>query len=113
MNKLFEGDLAKPVPGMQLKSNEGRAWYLPHLAVYHAKKPGEIRTDMRVFWGWVFFLFFYYLGGGVSHNSQLLHGSHLTILTIRCTHMISTRTERITVQGDIEAMFTHVSVPKK
>lgn len=74
MNKLFEGDLAKPVPGMQLKSNEGRAWYLPHLAVYHAKKPGEIRRDMRVFWGWVFFcfvllflfLFFIWGVGGVA-----------------------------------------------
>lgn len=60
------------------------------------------------------FCFCFLFGGwGVSHNSQLLHESHLTILTIRYTHKISTRTERITVQGDIEAMFTHVGVPKK
>ncbi|XP_022335109.2 uncharacterized protein LOC111131734 [Crassostrea virginica] len=101
MNKLFESDFAEPVPEMQLQRDDGRVWYLPHHAVYHAKKPGKIRV---VFDCSATFM-------GVSLNSQLLQGPDLTNSLLGV--LIRFRQERIAVQGDIEAMFHQVIVPEK
>mgnify|MGYP003683810959 CR=1 FL=1 len=85
------------------KSEYGRVWYFPHHAVYHAKVPGKVRVVTRVFCH-------FFWGGGGLRNSQLLQGYDSII---RCTHKISTRRERIAVQGDVEVMFAQINEPKK
>ena len=59
---------ASPVPIGELTGPQsGRVWYLPHLKVYHPKKPTQIRV---VFDSWAEY-------EGVSLNGELLSGPDL------------------------------------
>ena len=76
-------------------------WYLPHHAVFHAKKPNKIRV--------VFDCAAQY--NGASLNEQLLPGPD--ILNSLIGVLSRFRKERVALVADIEAMYHQVSVDPK
>ncbi|KAK3730902.1 hypothetical protein QZH41_012617 [Actinostola sp. cb2023] len=44
MEKGFNRGHASPIPPDELRTPEGRVWYIPHFGVYHPKKPTQIRV---------------------------------------------------------------------
>ena len=95
MEKILSKGHASPVPPDEIKPKEkpGELWYLPHLGVYHPKKPTQIQV--------VFDSSAEY--EGVSLNKELLPGPDMmnSLLGV----LIRFRREDTAVMCDIEQMF--------
>ena len=101
MGKWFENGYAEEVPEEDLYRDDGRVWYIPHHGIYHQKKPDKIRV--------VFDCSASYMG--TSLNDQLLQGPDLANNLLGV--LLRFRREHVAVQGDIEAMFHQVRVPRQ
>ena len=44
INEIINKGYAEKVPQKILKTDPGKAWYIPHHGVYHPKKPDKIRV---------------------------------------------------------------------
>ncbi|XP_028407838.1 uncharacterized protein LOC114530418 [Dendronephthya gigantea] len=96
MEKLLERGHAVPVPSIDSTNevtNPEKVWYLPHLGVYHPRKPGKIRV---VFDSSAEFQ-------GSSLNKELLSGPD--ILNNPLGILIRFRLNHVAVVCDIEQMF--------
>lgn len=89
------------MPAERLVAEEGKAWYLPHHGVYHAKKPDSIRV---VFDCSARFR-------GTSLNDQLLQGPYFTNSLIGV--LTRFREEQAAFMADVESMFYQVRVPQE
>lgn len=99
INDTITKGYTSKVPDNDLKTSEGKVWYIPHHGVYHPKKPEKIRVvfDYRAKYN------------GVSLNDKLLQGPNLTNSLIGVLSHF--RQERIAFMADIEQMFYQVQVP--
>ena len=99
INDMVDKGYAEKVPNEALKTEDGKAWYVPHHGVYHPKKPEKIRVvfDCSAKFG------------GTSLNEQLLQGPDLTNSLVGV--LTRFRQEPVAFMGDIEAMFYQVRVP--
>jgi hypothetical protein len=99
MEDTIEKDYARKVPS-QATPNKGKAWYIPHHAVYHSKKPDKIRV--------VFDCSSKYQG--TSLNDKLLQGPDLTSSLVGVLSRF--RQHPVAFMSDVEAMFHQVRVPE-
>jgi hypothetical protein len=99
MNKILNKHYAEIIPEEEKEGIPGGAWYIPHHAVYHHKKPNKIRVVFDCAAS----------HEGVSLNDILLSGPDLTNSLIGV--LLRFRQEPVAVTGDIESMFYQVAVP--
>ncbi|KAK3107001.1 hypothetical protein FSP39_004706 [Pinctada imbricata] len=98
MQRIFENGHAELAP--PLLPNE-ECWYLPIFAIYHPRKPSQIRM---VFDSSALF-------GGTSLNSTLLSGPDLTNSLLGV--LLRFRKETIAITADVEQMFYCFKVRKE
>ncbi|XP_055958550.1 uncharacterized protein LOC130013685 [Patella vulgata] len=100
MNEIIEKNYAEPISAHEL-CNIGQIWYIPHHAVYHAKKPGKIRVVFDCNSKFK----------DVSLNDHLLKGPDLTnsLFGVLCRF----RMENVAIMCDIEQMFYQFNVEKQ
>ena len=99
LNEMIAKGYARKVPEYQLETHPGKAWYIPHHGIYHAKKPQKIRV--------VFDCSAKY--EGTSLNNMLMQGPDLTNSLVGV--LMRFRQDHVVFMADIEAMFHHVRVP--
>ena len=103
IGKMLERGHAEEVPSDEVSARKhtGRVWFLPHFAVYHPKKPTQIRV---VFDSSAEF-------EGQSLNKELLAGPDMmnTLLGV----LLRFRRERVGVMCDVEQMFHSFYVDPK
>ena len=68
INEIINKGYAEKVSQEILKTDPGKAWYIPHHGVYHPKKPDKIRVVFDCSAKFA----------GTSLNDQLLQGPDLT-----------------------------------
>ena len=100
VNEMLDKGFAEIVPDDKLARNDGRVWFLPHHAVFHARKPDKFRV---VFDCAAEFQ-------GVSLNDGLLQGPDQTNTLLDV--LLRFRMEPIAFMADIEGMFNQVTVPE-
>ena len=98
MTDILQKGYAEPVP-VDLKSEDGCIWYLPHHGVYHPRKPGKLRVvfDCSAKFN------------GNSLNDVLLQGPNLTSTLIGV--LTRFRENPVAFMADVQAMFYQVRVP--
>ena len=98
INEIINQGYAEKVPQEILKTDPGKAWYIPHHGLYRPKNPDKIRAvfDCSVKFA------------GTSLNDQLLQGSDLTNSLVGV--LTRFRQETVAFMPDIEAMFYQVFV---
>lgn len=99
INEIISKGYAEKVPQDTLKTDPGKAWYIPHHGVYHPKKPDKIRVVFDCSAKFA----------GTSLNDQLLQGPDLTNSLVGV--LTRFRQEPVAFMADIEAMFYQVFVP--
>ena len=89
---MMDKGYVEKAPNESLKTEHGKAWYVPHHDVYHPKKPEKIRVvfdcSAKV--------------GGTSLNEQLQQCPDLTNSLVGV--LTRFRHEPVAFMGDIEAM---------
>ncbi|XP_064641922.1 uncharacterized protein LOC135496491 [Lineus longissimus] len=98
MRKIIDDGDAERVSPVDVRSDRGRVWYLPHFAVYHPKKPTKVRV--------VFDCSAKY--SGQSLNDHLLQGPDMvnSLMGVLCRF----RQEQVAVTCDVERMFHQFKV---
>ena len=101
INEIISKGYAEKVSNEILKTDPGKAWYIPHHGVYHPKKPDKIRVVFDCSAKFA----------GTSLNDHLLQGPDLTnSLAGVLTHF---RQESVAFMADIEAMVYQVFVSEE
>ena len=98
MTDILRKEYARKVPEARTVPL-GKLWYIPHHAVYHAKKPEKIRVVYNCSAKF----------HGKSLNDQLIQGPDLTSTLIGV--LTRFRQKPIAFTADIEAMFYQVRIP--
>ena len=101
INEIINKGYAEKVSQEILKTDPGKAWYIPQHGVYHPKKPDKIRVVFDCSAKFA----------GTSLNDQLLQGPDLTNSLVGV--LTRFRRESVAFMADIEAMFYQVFVPEE
>ena len=101
INEIINKGYAEKVSQEILKTDPGKAWYIPNHGVYHPKKPDKIRVVFNCSAKFA----------GTSLNDQLLQGPDLTNSLVGI--LTRFRQESVAFMADIDAMFYQVFVPEE
>ena len=101
INEIINKGYVEKVPQKILKTDPGKAWYIPHYGMYHPKKPDKIRVvfDCSAKFAWT------------SLNDQLLQGPDLTNSLVGV--LTRFRQESVALMCGIKAIFYEVFVPEE